>query len=539
MSSRRVLGNRTLASQPHTLIRIFSDQAAAHPDALAIDTGHDSITYSRLSHRYHAIAEELSTVAGRGDHVGIAITDPIDYYASILATLSIGAAYVPTLGHALTTVSTDLRLTATITDVGIHSRRSTTRRARTPSPSDTAAVFFGPRSMVLPHRCASAGITAEACLFAPDNPIGPGDHVGALAPRMSPRSVEDMWLAWSTGACLVPYPADPSVRIGPDQPSHTSTPPTNVDQWITDHGISVISTTPREALSWRSDPTTLRLLIVGGEPCPADITRVMTGREVWNTYRTEATGVTTAAQLMPDSPPSLIGQPLPGWEATVIDEVGHPVEPGRAGELVISGVGLAHYFDLIHDAETFAPVPQFGWERAYRTGDLVAVHSDGPHFVRHLDEQARIAGHRVDLNHVDAVLHDLPGADNTTAALTRSPHGPRLLGYVQSTSLTEKSARTYLSQRVPQALVPSIHVVETLPHGSAPGTAPHPQTPHPDMVNETPHAPMVTSMEPSTPHHTTTFPPVAPHTSASQQEKNGSRIWRTFTEMMKRWFARR
>lgn len=95
MNSRRVLGNHSLASQPHTLTRIFADQADTTPDALAIDTSTQTITYARLSQRYHEIADELRTVAGRGDRVGIAIADPIEYYAALLATMSIGAAYVP------------------------------------------------------------------------------------------------------------------------------------------------------------------------------------------------------------------------------------------------------------------------------------------------------------------------------------------------------------------------------------------------------------------------------------------------------------
>ena len=343
MNSRRVLGNHSLASQPHTLTRIFADQADTTPDALAIDTSTQTITYARLSQRYHEIADELRTVAGRGDRVGIAIADPIEYYAALLATMSIGAAYVPVSaasthgrdaaqghaepssdhpgnngrhqsqarggtvpysaltsrpraiprspepasGYSLDEVSAGLRLTAAVTDSGVQSLRPATRQAHKPSPSDAAAAFFGSRSLVLPHRCATAGISAETHLFIPDDPIGAGDRVGAIASHSDPRSVEEMWLAWSTGACLVPYTNDAA---------HESTAPTTIDRWIADRSISVISTTPSDVLSWHTDPTALRLLILGGEPCPADITRVMAGREVWNTYRTEATGVTSAAK---------------------------------------------------------------------------------------------------------------------------------------------------------------------------------------------------------------------------------------------------
>ena len=596
MNSRRVLGNHSLASQPHTLTRIFADQADTTPDALAIDTSTQTITYARLSQRYHEIADELRTVAGRGDRVGIAIADPIEYYAALLATMSIGAAYVPVSaasthgrdaaqghaepssdhpgnngrhqsqarggtvpysaltsrpraiprspepasGYSLDEVSAGLRLTAAVTDSGVQSLRPATRQAHKPSPSDAAAVFFGSRSLVLPHRCATAGISAETHLFIPDDPIGAGDRVGAIASHSDPRSVEEMWLAWSTGACLGPYTNDAA---------HGSAP-TTIDRWIADRSISVISTTPSDVLSWHTNPTALRLLILGGEPCPADITHVMAGREVWNTYRTEATGVTSAAKITPETPLSLMGQPLAGWEATVIDEVGHPVEPGRAGELVISGVGLVQYFDLIHDAETFAPVSQFGWNRAYRTGDLVTVGDDGLHFVRHIDEQARISGHRVDLIHVDAVLHDLPGADDTTAALTTSTHGPKLLGYVQSKSLTEKSAQTYLARRVPRALIPSIHVVNALPH--QPETSHQPtssgQTPSEhesqnsnqraaDTATPTPSTRDTSTPAPTPPQQSSTTAIVPATRSSSSQRKMSFRgRWRKLMATIGRWF---
>ena len=625
MNSRRVLGDHSLASQPHTLTRIFADQADATPDALAIDTGNQAITYSDLTQRYREIADELRADAGRGDRVGIAIADPIDYYAALLATMSIGAAYVPVSttslnrrqgkdqgsttpsaedaahdspssrdpiirrsaaedngrhssshmrggtvpysaltsrpraiprspeppsGYSLAAVSAGLRLTAAVTESGVQSLRPATRQAHKPSPSDAAAVFFGRRSLVLPHRCATAGISAETRLFVPDDPISEGDRIGAIAPHTDPRSVEEMWLAWSTGACLVPYTNDAT---------HEAPGPTAIDHWIADRSISVISTTPSDVLSWHTDPAALRLLILGGEPCPADITRVMAGREVWNTYRTEATGVTSAAKITPETPLSLMGQPLAGWEATVIDEVGHPVEPGRAGELVISGVGLAHYFDLIHDAETFAPVSQFGWNRAYRTGDLVTVGDDGLHFVRHIDEQARISGHRVDLIHVDAVLHDLPGADGTTAALTTSTQGPKLLGYVQSRSLTEKSARTYLARRVPRALMPSIHVVSTLPHqpeasdqpaSSGKRMSPEDQAHHEDAQLTSEHQSQNSNQRaddastPDTSDATTATPPresattaVVPmaQSSSSQRKMSFRAKWRKLMATIGRW----
>ena len=54
-----------------------------------------------------------------------------------------------------------------------------------------------------------------------------------------------------------------------------------------------------------------------------------------------------------------------------------PVPLGEPGELAIGGVGLARYIDPSLDAERYAELPALGWERAYRTGDIVRETLDG------------------------------------------------------------------------------------------------------------------------------------------------------------------
>jgi non-ribosomal peptide synthetase component F len=72
-----------------------------------------------------------------------------------------------------------------------------------------------------------------------------------------------------------------------------------------------------------------------------------------------------------------IGLPLDGWDVAVVDADGEPVGEGEVGELIIGGVGLARYLDPAKDAEKFAPMPTLGWDRAYRSGDLVRFESGG------------------------------------------------------------------------------------------------------------------------------------------------------------------
>ncbi len=182
-------------------------------------------------------------------------------------------------------------------------------------------------------------------------------------------SCEEMWLAWRHGACLVPAPRA-LVRTGMD-----------LGPWLISHGITAVSTVPTLAALWPAEALeNVRLLIFGGEACPPELADrlAVDGREVWNTYGpTEATVVACAAPL-DGTGPVRIGLPLDGWDLAVVDADGVPVAEGEVGELIIGGVGLARYLDPAKDAEKYAPMPSLGWDRAYRSGDLVRLRAGRP-----------------------------------------------------------------------------------------------------------------------------------------------------------------
>ena len=161
-----------------------------------------------------------------------------------------------------------------------------------------------------------------------------------------------------------------------------------------------------------------------------------------------------------------IGLPLPGWDLAVVDQKGEPVSFGEVGELVIGGVGLARYLDPAKDAEKYAPMPTLGWDRAYRSGDLVRLEADGLFFVGRADDQVKVGGRRIELGEVDSALVNLPGVSGGAAAVRRTASGtPLLVGYIASTdpSFDLAAARATLSEALPAALVPRLVLVDELP----------------------------------------------------------------------------
>ncbi|MEU2157918.1 Pls/PosA family non-ribosomal peptide synthetase [Streptomyces sp. NPDC019396] len=465
-----------VAPAERTLLDILEETAGRHPGAPAVDDGSEALTYRGLADEVEKLRRRLAERGvGSGDRVGVRVpSGTVDLYVAILAVLASGAAYVPVDAE-----DPDERAELVFGEAGVAAVIGAGRRIVVvgspggdtegrPAPDDDAWVIFTsgstgkPKGVAVSHRSAAAFVDAEARLFltdAADEPLGPGDRVLAGLSVAFDASCEEMWLAWRHGGCLVPAPRS-LVRSGLD-----------LGPWLVEKGITVVSTVPTLAALWPVDALDeVRLLIFGGEACPPELAERMAvpGREVWNTYGpTEATVVACAAPLTGEGPVR-IGLPLDGWELAVVDERGEPAVMGATGELVIGGVGLARYLDPGKDAEKYAPLPALGWERAYRSGDLVRAESEGLVFVGRADEQVKLGGRRIELGEIDAALQALPGVAGAAAAVRTTAAGHQLLvGYVvpgkaeDAFDAADTVAR--LRKELPAALVPVIAVVAELP----------------------------------------------------------------------------
>ncbi len=454
------------APRRRTLWDILEETAATFPRAPAIDDGRSILDYSELLKEVEHLRARLeSAKVGQGDRVGVRVASgTADLYVAILAVLSMGAAYVP-----VDTDDPDDRVDLVFSEAAvcavIGSGREVTRRlgrptgagAGRPRPEDDAWIIFTsgttgkPKGVAVTHGSAAAFVDAEANLFLRADPIGPGDRVLAGLSVAFDASCEEMWLAWRSGACLVPAPRA-LMKTGPEACT-----------WLSQRRISVVSTVPTLASMWPADALEgIRLLILGGEACPAELaTRlVRPGAEVWNTYGpTEATVVSSAARLAA-SGPVRIGLPLDGWQLAVLDPCsGEPVSWGEVGELVIGGVGMARYLDAKKDHVKFSPVPALGWNRGYRSGDLVRADRQGLVYVGRIDSQLKIRGYRIEPSEIESVLMKLPGVAQAAVGTHEPQPGiMELVGYYSmhpgSKGLDRRGVRDQLRKQLPAHMVP-------------------------------------------------------------------------------------
>ena len=175
------------------------------------------------------------------------------------------------------------------------------------------------------------------------------------------------------------------------------------------------------------------------------------------------------AAPLPAGRPVRIGAPLDGWELAVVDPGGRAGRLGRgrrAGDRrrrarPLPGPGQGR-------REVSRPCRALGWERAYRSGDLVRADPEGLVFVGRADEQVKLGGRRIELGEVDAALQALPGVRAAAAAVKttgrRRPAAGRLRGPGTTGATFEPArARQLLARQLPAALVPAARVLDSLP----------------------------------------------------------------------------
>ncbi|MCL2466928.1 MAG: amino acid adenylation domain-containing protein [Micrococcales bacterium] len=252
------------------------------------------------------------------------------------------------------------------------------------------------------------------------------------------------------------------------------------------HQVTVLNQTPSAFRRLRTtlvrtgqDLPHVRWVVFGGEALyPPDVSAWLDAglhaATFVNMYGiTETTVHTTVHQVrqadLARPRTSVIGQPLPGWGAVVVDELGRRCPPGIPGELLVTGLGVARGYlgrpDLTGDRFRWV-VGDDGPVRAYRSGDRVCWDGDDLVYHGRVDDQLQLRGFRVEPGDVAAGLES---TGTVHAAVVRAvrPDGrePFLAAWVVPKDGTDaQQVRAAAAQVLPDYMVPArIVLVDHIP----------------------------------------------------------------------------
>ncbi len=297
-----------------------------------------------------------------------------------------------------------------------------------PDPDRLAYVIYTsgstgrPKGVQVPHRGLLSLVRWHLRAYG----VTLGDRATLIASPAFDASVWEIWPYLAAGASL--HVPDDDLRLQPER----------LLAWMAEQGItlSFLPTPLAEQVLDVQPPADLRLraLLTGGDRLQQAPHEALPFALVNHYGPTESSVVATCAEIGPGSDRSpVIGRPIDGTRAYVVDALLQPAPIGTPGELVLAGASLARGYlgrpDLT--ADRFIPDP-FSTEpggRLYRTGDLVRLLADGSlDFLGRVDTQVKLRGFRIELGEIESVLLHHPEVREAVVTL----HNGTLAAYVVS-----------------------------------------------------------------------------------------------------------
>lgn len=485
---RRRAANDTSGAVPdYLLAAAFAAQAERTPDAPAIFSTGQSLSYRELYQRAAAAADWLRAQdVSRDELVSLVMRRGPEQIVGILAALMAGAAYLPVdaalpaervrymLGEGkvrcvLTNTGwrpADGALSVLAVDLTAPVSAGQWSPVPGATPDDLAYVLYTsgttgePKGIMVSHRSV-ANVAADCnARFG----VGPADRFMAISAFNFDLSGYDIFGALTAGAALVMPEADRAA-----DPAH----------WLElcgRFGVTVWNSVPAivrllaEQAAQEDGATrlaALRLVMMSGDRIPSSLPALL--RRVKPDLRLVSLGgptETTIWNILYPIDDDQVGERIPyghpntNNRAYILDSAGLDAPDWVTGEICAAGVGLArgYWADEARTAARFGYDERLG-ERLYRTGDLGRYLPDGNiDILGRSDFQIKVNGYRIESGEVETRLTSI--AEVKQAVVVRQPgaEGDRLVAHLVPAGDVRPAAdqiRHTLHEHLPGYMTPS------------------------------------------------------------------------------------
>jgi len=488
---READNGRTAEPSGEALHDGFFRRASRQPDAPALFASSGNLTYGQLRDQALAMAAALRAAGiGAGDTVAVMGPKTAEQAPALLGILAAGGVYLPigvdqpadraerileTGGVRLALVCGGRPLSLpipawVIADVLRDAPAIADFRPARTDPAELAYVLFTsgstgePKGVEMTHDGAMNTVEFLTRHFN----IDAADRCLALSTLECDMSVLDIFATLRAGGAIVVV--DEAQRRDPDTWARL----------IDTHQVTVLNFLP----GWLEmlvgvgygRLSSLRVVPTGGDWVRPGLARRL--RALVPNMRFAGLGGATETAVhatifevngdLPDDWTAVpYGNPFPNIACRVVSDTGADCPDWVAGELWISGRGIARGYRgrpeltaqrfVLHDGRIW-----------YRTGDLARYRPDGTlEFVGRADHRIKISGYRVELGEIEVAMRRVPGVRAAVAALVGRSGGTDVLAAaacLDDDGLTAQRIQEYLVDLVPAHMIPRhISVVERIP----------------------------------------------------------------------------
>jgi amino acid adenylation domain-containing protein/non-ribosomal peptide synthase protein (TIGR01720 family) len=498
-----------------TAVSLFAAQVAQNPEAIALISGTEVLSYGALDARSNQLAHYLRDKGVQADSlVAVCTGRGFEMLVAILGIWKAGGAYIPvdpsypqdrvsfiledsgagivvTTRAAMSNLGTGAFLIVLDEEAAI-SQCPVTAVAVQPEAKDLCYIIYTsgstgkPKGAMIEHR----GMLNHLYAKINDLHMDASTVVAYTASYTFDISVWQMFSALLCGGSTVIYNEDevlqPSVLMGA------------VDR----HQVTILELVPSYLGAVLQEDLNVKLqqlqyLLVTGEAVSRHVLAGWFGHEqykripVVNAYGpTEASDDITHHFMyeVPASHSVPVGKPVQNMYIYIVDASMQLCPVGVTGEICVAGIGVGRGYINRPEltARQFINDP-FGGDssvRMYRTGDLGHWLSDGTvAYTGRIDDQVKIRGYRIELGEIESVLQHSGLVQQAVVMARTDPSGnKRLVGYiVPEPQVKKETIINYLKEQLPEYMVPSLWVSLTTIPLTANGKIDRKGLPDPDM----------------------------------------------------------
>jgi amino acid adenylation domain-containing protein/non-ribosomal peptide synthase protein (TIGR01720 family) len=513
-------GTQAEYSLDKSIHQLFEEQVAKTPDAVAVVFGNSNLTYKELNTKANQLAHYLQKNGVKTDIlVGICLERSLEMAIAFLAVLKAGGAYVPLdpsypperLHLMVEDANLSVLLTPEIlldlipnsqakiniicldTEWETIAQNSSINPVKSVTPNNLAYIIYTsgstgtPKGVMIPHRALSN----HMLWMQTELPLNSSDKVLQKTPFSFDASVWEFYAPLLVGGQLILAKPD-----GHQAPGYLT-------ELIIKENITILQLVPsllRVLLEEENIPNcqSLRRVFCGGEILPWELQQRFYNQlkhcQLYNLYGpTEAT-IDTTYWLCPRQEQAInsIGKPISNVQVYILDAYLQPVPIGVPGEIYIGGAGLARGYlnrpELTKEkfitvgANHLSPLQN---NKLYKTGDLgrylpalkdtasrreaiceaVSFRSPLGHngkieFLGRIDNQVKLRGFRIELGEIESKLEQHPQIKQAVVQVREDlANQQRLVAYLvsrQEQSPTTSELRSYLSEKLPEYMIPAV-----------------------------------------------------------------------------------